>query len=233
MQRLGVAAETCFTMFATLQELQHHVRTAYGEKMTGYGALEIPLHGVGQGNGAGPAIWLAITIPLISMLRKAGFGIQVTAPITHEGNTMACFVYVDDVDSIHAPLGHTTPTMVAEDMQCMINTWAGALHATGGAIEPSKSYWYLIDFKWNTRRLAWENKSIQDTPATIHLNLHSLSAPPTTLARKETWQPDPDGTLGTYIAMDGNQTLIVESLTTKIDAWAGKIRSRHLSPIEG
>ena len=68
MQRLGVSMETGFTMFGTLQALNHHVRTAFGEKANGYGALGIPLHGVGQGNGAGPAIWLAITIPLIEML---------------------------------------------------------------------------------------------------------------------------------------------------------------------
>ena len=87
MQRLGVSQEACYTMFSTLQELQHHVRTAFGEQAQGYGALGIPLHGVGQGNGAGPAIWLAITIPLISMLRKAGFGFQAVTPITNETDT--------------------------------------------------------------------------------------------------------------------------------------------------
>ena len=42
MQRLGVSQEACFTMFGTLQELNHHVRTAFGEKASGYGALGIP-----------------------------------------------------------------------------------------------------------------------------------------------------------------------------------------------
>ena len=56
MQRLGVSGETCSTIFDTLQGLKHHVRTAFGERFNGYGATEIPLHGVGQGNGAGPAM---------------------------------------------------------------------------------------------------------------------------------------------------------------------------------
>ena len=232
MQRLGVASETCFTIFATLQELKHHVRTAFGEKSSGYGALGIPLHGVGQGNGAGPAIWLAITIPLISMLRQAGFGMEVITPLTDEDNTISCFVYVDDVDSIHAPIQPSiTPQEIAADMQRMLDTWSGGLYATGGMIEPTKSYWYLIDFKWNIRKQAWEYKSINDNPATIYLRHPGSESVP--LQRKEVWDPDPDGTLGTFIAMDGNQRLVFQSLKEKVDEWAEKIRTRQLTTMEG
>ena len=153
MQRLGVAQETCSVLFQTLQELQHHVRTAFGERARGYSALQIPLHRVGQENGAGPAIWLAVATPLIQMLRDAGFGLQIHNPITSEQDTMACFVYVDDVDSIHSPLQRNDTTNgIVNDTQRMLNTCAGALHATGGMIEASKSYWYLIDFKWDNRK---------------------------------------------------------------------------------
>jgi hypothetical protein len=232
MQRLGVSKESCFTIFHTLQSLQHHVRTAFGERSSGYSAVQIPLHGVGQGNGAGPAIWLAITTPLVMMLRKAGFGLKLTTPITQEQNTIACFVYVDDVDSIHCPNSpNMSVTEIAGDMQRMIDTWAGALHATGGMIEASKSYWYLIDFKWNKRTLKWEYKSIEETPSTIYLrNPGSL---PTVLTRKQVWEPDQDGTLGTFIAIDGNQRMVVESLIKKVDIWADKIRSRQLTATEG
>lgn len=232
MQRLGVTQAACRTMFQTLQELNHHVRTAFGEKIQGYGALGIPLHGVGQGNGAGPAIWLAITIPLVEMLRKAGFGLQVTTPITHETKSLACFVYVDDVDSIHAPIhrDHDTCSITAE-MQRMLDTWAGGLDATGGMIESTKSYWYLIDFKWNTRKMTWEYKSVEETPATLYLR--NPASEPIALQRKEAWEPDPDGTLGTFIAMDGNQRMVLQSLTHKVNQWADKIQTRQLTATEG
>jgi len=232
MQRMGVSEEACFVIFGTLQELRHHVRTAFGERARGYGAARIPLHGVGQGNGAGPAIWLVITMPLIEMLRNAGFGLTVFTPLTDEECLLSCFVYVDDADSIHAPFGtgHTA-TSVAADMQRMLDTWAGGLHATGGMIEASKSYWYLIDFKWNSRKLRWDYKKIADTPATVYLR--NPGATPAVLARKEAWEPDPDGTLGTYIAMDGNQNMIVKSLKTKVGIWADKIRTKQLTSHEG
>lgn len=233
MQRMGVSAEACHVIFGTLQELQHHVRTAFGERARGYGAVRIPLHGVGQGNGAGPAIWLVITIPLISMLRRAGFGLRVFTPLTKEECLLSCFVYVDDADSIHAPLADPTLTVgrVSADMQRMLDLWSGGLHATGGMIEGEKSYWYLIDFKWNSRTLEWEYKSIAETPSTVYLrNPGQLPQP---LARKESWEPDPDGTLGTFIAMDGNQRAILDSLRTKVDLWADKIRTGQLTPTEG
>ena len=232
MQRLGVAEDACFTMFKTLQDLNHHVRTAYGERARGYGAVQIPLHGVGQGNGAGPAIWLAITIPLINMLRKAGFGLQVVTPITGEQCSLACFIYVDDADSIHAPAANNiTANMIAADTQKMLDTWAGGLFATGGKIEATKSYWYLIDFKWNKKKMIWEYKSIDETPATLHLRYPGSESTP--LARKEVWEPDPDGTLGTFIAMDGNQKMIIAHLTRQIDTWADKIRTKQLTTMEG
>ena len=75
------------------------------------------------------------------MLQNAGFGLQLTTPFSNEQSTMACFVYVDDVDSIHSPNTQqgATPNSITEDMQRMLDTWAGALYATGGLIESSKS----------------------------------------------------------------------------------------------
>jgi hypothetical protein len=34
------------------------------------------------------------------------------------------------------------------EMQAVMDTWEGRIRATGGALEPSKCHWYLIDFKW-------------------------------------------------------------------------------------
>jgi hypothetical protein len=62
MCRTGMPAEPVRSMFETLQKAEHRVRTAYSlsEKMYGKN-LEIPYQGVGQRNGAGPAIWAVIS----------------------------------------------------------------------------------------------------------------------------------------------------------------------------
>ena len=113
-------------------------------------------------------------------------------------------------------------------MQEVINTWEGGLRATGGSLSPSKSYWYLIDFKWNTRRLQWEYKTIRDAPGTLHLSLPEGER--VALQRHEA--STAVETLGIPLAMDGNQSKILESLQDKISLWSNKIQTRQLTPTE-
>jgi hypothetical protein len=56
MQRLGVPTNAVDCLFSTLQNATHQVRTAYGDLDYTYGGTDwdIPMHGIGQGNGAGP-----------------------------------------------------------------------------------------------------------------------------------------------------------------------------------
>jgi hypothetical protein len=58
MQRLGVPPHAVDCLFSTLQNDTHQVRTAYGGSEYTYGGSQwdIPVHGIGQGNGASPAI---------------------------------------------------------------------------------------------------------------------------------------------------------------------------------
>ena len=103
MQRMGVQDTACRLIFGTLQQLQHFITTHYGLSDTAYGAAEIPLQGVGQGNGAGPAICLVVSIPMINMLQRQGYGFHATSPLSNTKCHLACFTFVDDTDIIHAP----------------------------------------------------------------------------------------------------------------------------------
>jgi hypothetical protein len=226
MQRLGVSAATCQLMFGTLQNMKHYVSTAYGMCDTPYGALEIPLQGVGQGNGAGPAIWLIMTIPLINLLRDKGFGFQSTTVLTGESYRFVCYTFVDDTDTIHSAITHDTPPAeVIHNMQNVIDTWEGGLRATGGALSHAKSYWYLLSLKWHQTRQVWQYQTIADTPGI--LTIRGQSNQRQTLTRHE---PDhAEETLGLWIAPDANQNAQVRALQAKIMQWSDRIRTRHLS----
>jgi hypothetical protein len=41
----------------------------------------LPMHGVGQGNGAGPANWAIVSTSLLNMLRSKGLGCHFISPI--------------------------------------------------------------------------------------------------------------------------------------------------------
>jgi hypothetical protein len=215
-------------MFGSLQQMQHYVKTAYGLSETSYGCIEIPLQGVLQGNGAGPAIWLLTSIPIINMLRRQGFGFTSANLLTDEKYSFACYTYVDDTDLIHNGNRQSTSRQVFDEMQRMLDHWEGGLRATGGALVPSKSYWYGIDFKWNQRKHKWEYKKINELPGSLTLKDHSRHT--TELTRLEV--NEARETLGLWIAMDGNQLAQVTAIQKKIDHWADKIRTKQLTKTE-
>jgi hypothetical protein len=219
LQRVGVQANACRVMFGTLQQMKHHVKIAYGTSQQSYRSIHIPLRGVLQGNGAGPAIWLLISSPLINMLRTQGFGFQSSNILSDESYTFACYTYVDDTDLIHNG-NDTTTNQIIPDMQRMLDHWAGGLRATGrGALVPAKSYWYGIDFKWNQKKLNWEYKSIAELPGSLILRDHLQQ--PTKLRRMEVTQAKE--TLGLWIGADSNQIAQMQVLWLLVERWIDKI----------
>jgi hypothetical protein len=69
MQRIGTPTQPIISMFSTIQELSHHVRTIYGDSTSSYRhSTSPPIQGVGQGNGAGPQIWALVSTTVLNML---------------------------------------------------------------------------------------------------------------------------------------------------------------------
>jgi hypothetical protein len=78
MLRLGMLLAPVLAMFTTLQNARHHVSTAFGISETYYGgplrmiAGLLAIAGVGQGNGAGPASFAALSAVIIQVLKDQG-----------------------------------------------------------------------------------------------------------------------------------------------------------------
>ena len=62
----------------------------------------IPYQGCGQGNGAGPTIWVAISSILIDTMEAAGHGYQYLSALDHVLRIAECFCFVDDTDLVEA-----------------------------------------------------------------------------------------------------------------------------------
>ena len=227
MRRVGVQPETCEMMFGTLAQVHHYVRTNFGDSSTSYACIEIPFQGVYQGNGAGPGIWLLVSIPIINMLKARGFGFKVTNVMTHEHFSFVCYAFIDDTDLVHAPNDDIGIPNLVQEMQDVIDTWEGGLRASGGALVPSKSYWYLIHFTFRNNR--WQYDSIDDSPG--NLTIRDVSG----LTRVELDRLEVSyarETLGVFIAMDGNQEMQMQELILKVQRWADLVRSGRLTRTE-
>ena len=89
--------------------------------------------------------------------------------------------------------------------QSSLDQWAGMIEATGGAINPAKSYWYLLVFEWT--KTHWAYRNIEDMPGELMIN---CGAERITLQRLE---PDvAKKTLGVMMAADGKVKAQVDYL---------------------
>jgi len=100
--RLGIPIGPISVMFGTIQQLHHFIQTAFGDSdhlFTGT-TLHMPLQGVGQGNGAGPQIWAAVSSLIFDMVCNLGNGTTLQSLLTQEMVHFVGFGFVDDVDLI-------------------------------------------------------------------------------------------------------------------------------------
>jgi hypothetical protein len=113
---------------------------------------------------------------------------------------------------------------LVDEMQDVVDTWEGGLRALGGALVPSKSYWYLIHFKFLNNK--WKYEIIYNTPGELTIwNVSGLDR--VTLNRLEVSKACK--TLGVFIAMDGNQRTQTAELLLKTQQWADGVWVGRLS----
>jgi hypothetical protein len=225
LRRTGMPSEPVRSMFLTLQKAAHRVTTAYGISKQTYGTnLMIPYQGVGQGNGAGPAIWAVISTVIIAMMSTAGHGFHILSAITATLLTMVCYAFVDDTDVVQSACNVEQPgEEVVPQMQRAVDRWEGGLRATGGALVPTKSHWYLIDFKWTGK--IWRYRSIEEMPGDI--SILDTTGQRVILDRHEPQVATE--TLGVWQAMDGNNKEQVAQLRKKTENFAECMRTGYLS----
>jgi hypothetical protein len=185
------------------------------------------LQGAKQGNGAGPTIWAVISAVLIAIMRRHGHGISIISPLTFIAIYVVCFAFVDDTDVVHGGKDVNTPgEEILTDMQSVVDRWEGSVQATGGALVPSKSYWYLLDFVWTQGK--WKYKSIQAMPGDI--TIRGVDGIRVTLERLD--PSEARETLGVHIAMDGNWREEIRVLKEKSIEFGEQLRVGSVKPNE-
>lgn len=210
-------------MLETLQIMAHKIHTAWGTS-DGYGPDDspFPLQGILQGNGAGPCIWLVISVIVFSMMRDEGFGMKFITPWTREKGHIVGFAIVDDADLAESQVdvNATGPNNLVQ-AQKALDHWEGGIRATGGAIVPDKSHWYYVDFEWKQGK--WSYVRFRADRVLTVLNEFGTRVDVDQVPLNEARR-----TLGVYLAPDGSNTQMKQILLEKAKEWAEQIRVRHL-----
>ena len=231
LQRFGLPYNAVKSMFLTLQTATHRVRTGFGDSTTSFSPpTVVPFQGCGQGNGAGPPIWVAISSILIAMMASAGFGFTALSALSSELLSAICFCFVDDSDVVEAsPSVQVTGESLPPRMQEAMDLWSGGVKATGGAIRPDKSFWWLIDFQWH-RSGKWCFKRIEDVAEDFELKVVDPEGRQVVLSRL---QPDEcERTLGVQMSPQFNPTAQKAVLLSAAKSWAKQVASGSLLPYD-
>jgi len=134
---------------------------------------------------------------MFDIMRSDGFYALVITLILRLTKKLVGFAFVDDTDlCIFGPLIHSHN--VLQTMQHSVDNWEGLLRATGGALVPSKCFWYLLDFRLDHNR--WVYKQIHHSPGEITIwdaDLRRIAIPCLTPSEVRR-------TLGVRLAPDGN-----------------------------
>ena len=212
-------------MFTTIQNLEHHIRTLYGDSTVSQGGnlWVLPVSGVGQGNGAGPAIWAVVSTPVLDMMRAMGFGAIFKTAMSGDTIQFVGYAFVDDTDSVQTAFHGDSIVEVIRKMQDAIDHWKGGIRATGGALVPVKSHWYLVDFKWKYDG-TWGYSTKEEAPG--KLTVLDATGTRCTIERLEPTKAQ--RTLGVRLALDGNFKAEVEYLHTIATDWADKVQVGHV-----
>lgn len=162
-RRTGLDLEPILSMIETIQLMAHQIHSVYGASM-GYGPddWESPFQGILQGNQFGPPSWAIVSSPIFDMLRSEGYGIRLCSPLSKTVTHLAGMGFVDDTDTMQNGIdSDDTGEDVVRHAQEAMDHWEGGIRATGGALDPNKTHWYLMDFTWKNE--LWKYALKDDT----------------------------------------------------------------------
>ena len=228
MQRQGVPAPAVVCMFTTLQNMVHTVRTAFGESTQTFGGElwaipTTPPQGVGQGNGAGPAIWAVVSTPVLEMMRKHGHGAVFRLAIKGPDVRMVGFAFVDDSDLLQTA-SHLDGDIdeLLHQAQTGLDCFVGGMAATGGQAKPIKCWWYLINFLWKDGKWFYDDQKNTCPHMTVKLPNGERAPLP------QKGPNEASEVLGIWLAPDGNNEKAETILTNISRKWADQLRTRPL-----
>ena len=97
LQALGVPLLAIKLMLLVLQTMSFWLRTAYGVAKKPFGGTLLKIFmGLGQGNGAAPPAFLALSVLMIIAYKEMGNSCVYTSCITGVVFVLAAIIYIDD-----------------------------------------------------------------------------------------------------------------------------------------
>ena len=228
LRSLGAPSPSVECMSGVIQNMQHYIRTAYGDSDVFYGGdPSHPLQGGGQGNPAAPPMWTALTIVFLRILNQMSPGVSILSPLSLLTVLFTAVYYVDNCDLfIMGDSALEDPSVTCMKMQRLLWKWCSILWVTGGVLRPDKCWWCLITFGWKNGKWYYIDKN------SIPFTITAYNADKTLEAIRRSDPNTAELTLGVWCAPDGSWDKTFEVLKDKSVIWAECMRTSFLTQYE-
>jgi hypothetical protein len=228
-QRLGMPQIVEHLHNEILLRLRYNVKTGFGTSANTYGAEpNNPLQGQGQGSGNAPSCWGAISTPMWTALRElCQHSFTATSVDLHHAIDTQGVAFVDDATNLLNDMASSTPmdeATLIHALQTLAQMWERLLFSTGGALKPSKCFWYAITWQWASGFPIMRSSNKFNHSVTITDSTTNTSVPITQKSGSEA-----ERTLGVRIAPNGSQQRELAWLRAKAHSFALHISNGKLS----
>lgn len=167
----GVSEKSTKLMLNTMQLMQYFVKSGFGiAKEPSFGGSEDDrLMSLGQGSGAAPIGMRNIITLTDNAYKRLGHGMDLKSSITQRLFLLASIIYVDDTDLLHwADFYGMSDEDFVEKIQKGLHDWGMLVQASGGSLKQSKSFWYLLSWKFtNGKPILKPQSALPSSPLLI------------------------------------------------------------------
>jgi hypothetical protein len=149
-RKYGQSRQVVTVHAKTLEEARYKLRMALRLSDTEYShCIQFPLYGTGQGSGNSSCIWLFISSTLFDIHDEQAHGAQFMSPDGHESIRIMLVGFVDGTTGScndFRPQTQLPIDELAQKMEHDAQIWQDLLHASGGALELTKSSFQTLHF---------------------------------------------------------------------------------------
>jgi hypothetical protein len=142
-----------------------------------------PIHGTGQGSCASPAIWLLISCILMDIYKEKAHGMNIY-DVIKESPTICQYIeaFVDDASSFtNTEFENKCIKLLLKYMKEDGYLWTKLLEASGGKLELSKCFYYLLTWQWDRKGNAIPSDKSEQKKLQNAIYMHSTQQQETSL----------------------------------------------------
>jgi hypothetical protein len=229
----GIPLKFCKMLAENLKGSVFRLRTALGDSVQTYQhSPTTPVHGSGQGSCVSPALWLMQSSFMMDIMEEIAHGMKMIS-VDDEDEPLKQYQegFVDDISNY---TNNEFKDLCIENLHNNLQEdgrkWVGLLEGTGGKLELTKCFYYLLSWGWDKTGSPYPQKISEQPQGLNKINIRDNSASPEYIQQKEV--EESHRTLGVHKSICGREDDHLKVLTEKSNniiarVWSGQLNRRQ------